>query len=288
MSASRLKMVAVVGVLVAGGHVADHAQTARADEEFVVPASSGGSGGSSENGSPASGEPGDQPSRTCPTPRSTGSENSNGETLFAAGACSDANCPPGLSAVPSVQAMPDAACMGWLSPGEATQPVVTVDDLVPGAYNEAVGLIPDPTLDISPPVEAGGIVNFGLWLAVEPVAPITARAEVPGVWAQVTASQVGVIWDMGNGDIVDCDGYGDPIVDLDTDEQSPLCGYTYEWPSAPQFTGTDDLSYHATVTTEWSLHLTGSDGRDVMLEPVVIPFEYSYQVREIQTVGSGS
>ena len=69
----------------------------------------------------------------------------------------------------------------------------------------------------------------GLWLAIEEPAPVTARAEV-GVG--VGAGDGDVAWvDVGDGqcsDVVECDGFGDPIVDEDTLEPSPECGYNYE------------------------------------------------------------
>ena len=172
----------------------------------------------------------------------------------------------------------------------AEPPPPTVDDLMPGAYDRAVAqiLLPEPAL--SPPVEVGSLVNFGMWLAVAESEPVTARAQVGAVWAQATATLTSTTFDMGNGDVVECDGAGDPLTPdsplWDTDEQSPVCGYTYEWPSAPQFTGTGDLAYHLTVTTHWEVRGTGSDGRNEALGPIDVPFEFTYQVREVQTVGA--
>ncbi len=143
-------------------------------------------------------------------------------------------------------------------------PPPTVDDLMPGTYDRAVAQIPLPEPALSPPVEVGSLVNFGVWLAVADPEPVTARAEVGAVWAQATAMLRLTTFDMGNGDVVECDGAGDPLTPdsplWDTDEQSPLCGYTFEWPSAPQFTGTGDLAYHLTVTTHWEVRETGLMG----------------------------
>jgi len=180
--------------------------------------------------------------------------------------------------------------MGVVAFGEEPAPP-TVDDLLPGAYDDAVSQIPLPDASvISPPLEQGSLVNFGMWLAVPEVVPVTARAEAGGVWAEVTATLTSTTFDMGNGDVVECEGTGEILTSespsWDTDEASPSCGYTYEWPSAPQFTGTDDLAYHLTITTHWEVRGTGSDGRDVAMTPVDIPFEFTYQVREVQTVGT--
>ncbi|WP_231106574.1 hypothetical protein, partial [Streptobacillus moniliformis] len=70
------------------------------------------------------------------------------------------------------------------------------------------------------------------------------------MWATVTARYESTTWEFGNGDSLTCPGLGTPIVDLETADAGP-CGYTYRWPSAPKFTGTDDLAYHASATGHW-------------------------------------
>jgi hypothetical protein len=178
---------------------------------------------------------------------------------------------------------PPRAEARWFPDGVGPPPP-TVDDLWPGAYDEAVRRIPLPSLDMSPPPEAGGIVNIGLWLAVEEPQPVTARAEAGSVWAQATATLIGLAWDMGAGDMVECSGFGDPIIDPNVREQSPYCGYTYEWPSVPQFTGAGN-AYEASVTAHWGIQITGSDGRNVAATPVDVTFEFLYPVCEVQTLG---
>lgn len=172
----------------------------------------------------------------------------------------------------------------WVSDGTDGAPQISVDDLVPGIWDHAQNQIGTPVLQVNPSAEVGGIVNLGLWLAIDEPAPIAARAEVGSVWAQVTATLVGTTWDMGNGAIVECGGAGDPIVDTDTYDESPICGYTYEQPSTPEFTGGGE-SYQLTVTAHWTLTLTGSDGRNVALAPENSTFSVAYVVREIITVG---
>lgn len=169
----------------------------------------------------------------------------------------------------------------------AAPPVVTVEDLIPGVYDQMRRSIPTPVLDIAPPPVPGGYVNLGMFLAIEPPAPVTARADAGGVWAQATATLTSTTWDMGNGDIVECAGPGVAYQgqDVPREVEGP-CGYTYPWPSAPQFTGTDDLAYHAAVTAVWSVQMTASDGRNDALDPIDMVFEYQYQVREIQAVGT--
>jgi hypothetical protein len=160
---------------------------------------------------------------------------------------------------------------------------VDVDALISSAYEEVSASLPSPTLDVNPDPSVGGIVNIGLWLAVADPGQVSITASVGPVWATVTARYERTEWSMGNGDSVECPGLGTPIVDVDTVEQGP-CGYTYEWPSAPKFTGTDDLAYHASVTGHWVISYATSTGRAGSLDPIDRSTDFGYQVREIQTL----
>lgn len=169
----------------------------------------------------------------------------------------------------------------WLASAEA----VDIQELISSAYAEVTRKLPKPALNMNPSPESGGVVSLGLWLAVSDPGSVWALAEVGPVWASVTATVVTVEWSMGNGDVVVCDGLGTPISDTTSVEQGP-CGYTYEWSSAPQFTGTDDLAYHASVTATWQVQLVTSDGRNEYLDSLTMTQDYSYVVREIQAVGT--
>ncbi len=88
--------------------------------------------------------------------------------------------------------------------------------LLPSLYDRAVGTIYDPVPDMSPTTDM--YINLGLWMAVEPLDPhpLVVRAEIPGAWAQVTATAISTTFDMGNGDTVVCNKhhggvFGTPI-----------------------------------------------------------------------------
>lgn len=181
-------------------------------------------------------------------------------------------------------------CEGRVRWRWVTAETVTVDDLWPAAYDEAVGRITPPVVAIAPPVAQGTMVNVPNWLAVEPAGPFSARAQVGSVWAQVDASFAGVMWDMGDGSVVDCETFGTIWAgEVGTGAgdwaESPDCGYTYEVASFPEYTPDGADAYHVTVTTHWDLQLTGSDGRNEALDPIDSSFELDYQVHELQTVG---
>ena len=163
---------------------------------------------------------------------------------------------------------------------------VDVDALVASARRSVTAQLPEPTMNMNPDPSVGGIVNIGLWLAVADPGQVSITASVGPVWATVNARYESTTWNLGNGDSVVCEGLGTPIVDTSTEDQGP-CGYTYRWPSAPKFTGTDDLAYHASVTGHWVVTYATSTGASGTLPAIDRTTEFLYQVREIQTVRVG-
>ena len=175
-------------------------------------------------------------------------------------------------------------------------PPVDVADLRENARRSVERQLPAPALEVSPPAGAGGLIRMQNWLAVAPADDVTATAALGPVWITMTATQDSLVWDMGNGDTVDCDDIGTPapdgadLLDDRVNGEAP-CGYTYENVSAPQFGANDDLAYENTVTTNWAISwvdYTGTTGTEDDI-PRETPWEF--QVRQIQTVrtsGSGS
>jgi hypothetical protein len=167
--------------------------------------------------------------------------------------------------------------LGWVAD------FVDVDALISSARQSVTAQVPTPSMNVNPDPSVGGTVNLGLWLAVDDPGQVSITASVGPVWATVTARYVSTLWDFGNGDSVECEGLGTPIVDTDTVEQGP-CGYTYRETSAPQFTGTDDLAYHASVTGRWIVTYATSAGESGTLSPINRTTPFTYQVRQIQTL----
>jgi hypothetical protein len=154
---------------------------------------------------------------------------------------------------------------------------ITVQDVIDDAVDRARRAVPTPQLDISPAPAAGGVVNLGMWLALQRQPPVTVRAEAGSLWAEATVTLTSTRWDMGNGDVVSCPGPGVPIADPSTVEPGP-CGYTYRR-SSP-----DDAPYVLTVTARWSVTYRSSAGTGsagTIDRPVTVP----YDVDEIQTIG---
>jgi hypothetical protein len=153
-------------------------------------------------------------------------------------------------------------------------------DLVPNALADARTRLPTPGPAINPDATAGGIVNLGMWLAVDDPGTTAARATLAGVWAEVTATASNISVDFGNGDTITCDGLGTPIPDsaLESVDQGP-CGYTYRQ-SSP-----DDHPYQLTITTAYAINWATSSGQTGTLAPITRSVAVDYDVDEIQTIG---
>ena len=153
-------------------------------------------------------------------------------------------------------------------------------DLIPDALANARTQLAAPTPAINPDATAGGIVNLGMWLAIDDPGTTTARATLAGVWAQVTATVTGITIDLGNGDTIQCEGLGTPIPDsaLESLDQGP-CGYTYRQ-SSP-----DDDPYQLTITTNFNIAYATSNGQSGTLAGIGRSITLDYDVDEIQTIG---
>jgi hypothetical protein len=159
--------------------------------------------------------------------------------------------------------------------------VTSLQDLVNGSVLAARRRVPVPGIAVNPSPETGGVVNLGMWLAVSNAEPISVRAGNDTVWAQTTAELASTRWEMGNGDVVDCDGPGVALSEHDPGwdelDQGP-CGYTYsEQPP--------DEPYRVSVTATWSVTWTTSAGTRGNADPIVLATSFDYTTIEIQTIG---
>jgi hypothetical protein len=159
--------------------------------------------------------------------------------------------------------------------------VTTLQDLINGATISASRKIPVPQLAVNPAPEHGGIVNFGMWLALGNPQPISVQAGIGNVWARTTAEITSTMWEMGNGDSVHCDGPGTPLTPDDpgwNDTAQGPCGYTYTEKPPPE-------PCHVTVTATWTVTWTTSTGTTGTANPITRSTTFDYDVGEIQTIG---
>jgi hypothetical protein len=110
-----------------------------------------------------------------------------------------------------------------------------------------------PVIEMAPPAGAEQLVRVASWLWVNPDAwqPSTVTATVDGVAASATATPEQVVWKMGDGNTVTCDGPGTPY-DASNSNATTSCSYTWSTPSASQSSGT----YQVTATIEFAVTWT--------------------------------
>lgn len=155
---------------------------------------------------------------------------------------------------------------------------ITISDVIDDVVDRARQTAPLPTLDINPAASAGGIVNLGMWLAVEPRSPTPVRVEAGPLWAVASLSVESTTWSFGNGDSVRCEGIGVPLADSEVVEEGP-CGYTYRSASP------DGASFQLSATVTWRVDYrssAGSGSAGTIDRTVVV----TYDVDEIQSIGT--
>ncbi len=118
-----------------------------------------------------------------------------------------------------------------------------------------------PTIEMAPPDGSAQLVGVASWLWIDPAAwrAVSASASAGPVTTTATATPTKVVWDMGNGDSVTCDGPGTPYSPSDPNATT-ACSYT--WPGPGSFT--------VTATVYWSVTWTAggaAGGGNLGLQP---------------------
>ena len=140
------------------------------------------------------------------------------------------------------------------SGGAQVDPVVVAD--------QAVQQLPlgTPTIEMAPPAGADQLVRMATWLWIKPGAwqSLTATASAGTVTTTATATPTKVVWNMGDGSTVTCDGAGTPY-DPNDPNATTDCSYTWAQSSSDQPGG----EYQVTATIYWSVSWTavGAAGR---------------------------
>ncbi len=134
----------------------------------------------------------------------------------------------------------------------AAPPVATVDpaQLAQQALDKMTLLGPDI---VSPDPVGKYIVGLPIWMwatkSQTTYGPNTASASAGGVTVTATATVSKIVWKMGDGSAVTCNGPGTPYSASYGKQESPTCGHTYSLTSASQ----DDGKYTVTATSTWSV-----------------------------------
>jgi hypothetical protein len=120
-------------------------------------------------------------------------------------------------------------------------------------------LLPLPQPSLSPAGDQ--VVNLATWLWIDPTGwtQRTSTVAVPGESVTVFARPEAVIWSLGDGTVITCDGPGvafDPTIPAAA--QTPTCSHTFTRSSASR----PGSAFEASVTVRWraSWTVTGAAG----------------------------
>ena len=137
----------------------------------------------------------------------------------------------------------------WVTGAQPAAGVVQVNPVV--VAQQAVKQLPlaTPTIEMAPPSGSPQLVGVATWMWVNPGAwrTLSASASAGTVTTTATATPQKVVWDMGDGDTVTCDGPGTPYR-ASAPNATTNCSYT--WGQA----GT----YQVTATLYWSVTWTAA------------------------------
>ena len=113
--------------------------------------------------------------------------------------------------------------------------------------------IPVPVVQLNPPVGSKQVVNLPMWMWVENFAPVAASASAGSVAVTVTARPIRVVWSMGTGDTVTCEGGGVAYdASRPAEGQRTTCSYTYPHSSAASTSGQFAVRATATWRVTWT------------------------------------
>lgn len=179
-------------------------------------------------------------------------------------------------------AAPSSGCTPGPAPSPApAPPAVDPFVLAQQARNQLV--LPSPTIHTAPP-SGRLVVQWQTWLWMDPGAwgPLSATASAGLVSATVTARPVRVRWDMGDGQVIVCDGPGTAWQPgVPAAQQHPSCSYVYRRASA----GQPNNSYVIRTSIDWSTSwvAAGAPGGGV-LDPAITTGSLPVQVGEVQAL----
>lgn len=203
---------------------------------------------------------------------------STGECAFAAGGSftgQDCNPKkPKTIPIPKPPKGTPAPAIPPISPEEAAYLAIATKLQINAS---GIGIGPDPALSRW----KKAIVGHSYWLwATGPthLGPVSDSAS--GRTVTLEASLTSVTFDMGDGNVVKCNGAGTPYPGDEKGlyAKSPTCGYAYQTTSEHNAGGI----YTVRATAYWSVAYTAPDGSGTI--PIVLASERDLRVGELQTV----
>lgn len=203
---------------------------------------------------------------------------STGECAFAAGGSftgQDCNPKkPKTIPIPKPPKGTPAPAIPPISPEEAAYLAIATKLQINAS---GIGIGPDPALSRW----KKAIVGHSYWLwATGPthLGPVSDSAS--GRTVTLEASLTSVTFDLGDGNVVKCNGAGTPYPGDEKGlyAKSPTCGYAYQTTSEHNAGGI----YTVRATAYWSVAYTAPDGSGTI--PIVLASERDLRVGELQTV----
>ncbi|WP_046472315.1 hypothetical protein [Allosalinactinospora lopnorensis] len=115
--------------------------------------------------------------------------------------------------------------------------------------------LPAPEVGLAPKPSGMGLVGLPVWMWVseEDWSSVSQTASAGSVSVTATASPTSVIWRMGEGSTVICEGPGTPYTPEAKASSSPDCGHTYTRTSADR----PEQRYRITATVHWEIAWEG-------------------------------
>jgi hypothetical protein len=178
---------------------------------------------------------------------------------------------------------------GLMGPPEtfwaATPPVATVDPAQLAREIVDRMLLTGPSI-ASPRAAGTYIVGVPMWMWVNQTpttyGPNSASASLAGVTVTATAKVSKIVWKLGDGESVTCNGPGTPYEASFGKQESPTCGHTYTRTSASQSGGKYAVTATATWTVDWQV--AGGGGQTGQLTEVR-QSQMQVAIGEVQVVG---
>lgn len=212
-------------------------------------------------------------SQTPGDPSGAGDSGRGGSGRSGSGAAPDRTAAP--VGPPACEVRPVMCTAGGPGPdapptpgGPATPPAVV---LAQRARESVTVIVPRPRT--SPPEEHFQITGLPTWFWVDPDdwRTMRARAQVPGMWTEVTVTPRKMTWDPGDrGDPVTCHGPGKKW----SDGASTDCGHLY----------TVKGDYTIEVTVTYAVTWRASTGQSGTQDPMILTTELPIDVQERQPV----
>lgn len=141
----------------------------------------------------------------------------------------------------------------WVTTGPNQPAVAAVSPAVLAQQAVSRLPLPAPSIEMAPPSDRDQMVNVSSWLWVGSAAwrSLSATAAAGPVSATATAAPAEVVWNMGDGHWVTCDGPGVPYSSSDPNATT-YCSYTWPSSSADQPGGVYRVTATVYYQAAWS------------------------------------